>query len=62
MYLNITAQSIDPETGEFNILPAEERLCLFCKLDEIENTPFDVLSLFIQYDDSRAVLFFFFFF
>lgn len=32
------------------------------KLDESENTSFDVLFLFVQYDDSRAVLFFFFFF
>lgn len=28
------------------------------KLDESENTSFDVLFLFVQYDDSNAVLFF----
>lgn len=28
------------------------------KLDESENTSFDVLFLFVQYDDSRAAFFF----
>lgn len=42
------ALSAHPETGEFNVLPEEERLCLFCKLDETQNN---------QRDDSKVVLF-----
>lgn len=42
------ALSAHPETGELNVLPEEERLCLFCKLDETQNK---------QRDDSKVVLF-----
>lgn len=45
------------ETGRFNGLPEEEQLCLLCNLDESDNSPHDVLLLFIQYDDLLAILF-----
>lgn len=46
--MNLEAKEAHPETGEFNVLPEEERLCLFCKLDETQNK---------QRDDSKVVLF-----
>lgn len=42
------ALSAHPETGELNVLPEEERRCLFSKLDETQNK---------QRDDSKVVLF-----
>lgn len=36
------------ETGRFNGLPEEKRLCLLCDLSEIEDSPFYGL-LFIDY-------------
>ena len=43
------------ETGRFNATPEEERYCLFCELDEIEN---EVHFLFYcsKYDDIREIL------
>lgn len=44
------------ETGRFNIVPEEERLCALCDLGEIESEVHFVFSCPL-YDDLRHVLF-----